>query len=177
MFEEYQKYPKIMRFFHHLIALLIIILLGVGLYMADLPREDPNKMTLYTIHKTVGWLTLILVFARIISKILYQPVLKKLAPIWQMGANLGHFGLYILMLVMPISGWLMSSAAGYPVVLFGIEALTIPNLIDKNEVLKDLFKEIHEISAWLLIAFIILHLVAAIYHKIKGDSVWARMWR
>jgi cytochrome b561 len=176
MFETYQKYPKIMRFFHHLSAVLIITLLVVGIYMSDLPRDNPNKMTLYTIHKTVGWLTLFLIIARIISKVLYQPLLKKLPSLWQIGASLGHFSLYVLMLVMPISGWLMSSAAGYPVVLFGIESLTIPNLIDKDSVLKDLFKEIHEISGWLIIALIVVHAVAAIYHKIKRDDVWSRMW-
>lgn len=178
MFEQNHKYPKIMRFFHHFVGLLIIVLLAVGLYMADLPKEDPNKMLLYTMHKTIGWLTLLLVLARVVSKILYQPVFKRMSPVWSLAATLGHFALYVCMLVMPISGWLMSSAAGYPVVLFGIKALTIPNLIDKNDGLKDLFKEIHEITAWFLIAFIVVHLVAAIYHRvIRNDDVWRRMWK
>lgn len=171
------KYPKSMRFFHHSIGLLIIILLAVGLYMSDLDKTDPNKMTLYTMHKTVGWLTLLLVLTRIFNRLMQKPAFIALPQPIQLFANLGHAGLYILMIVMPMSGWLMSSSAGYPVKLFGLDALQVPDLIEKNKALKELFKEVHEIAAWLLIALLVVHLFAAIYHKTRHDGVWDRMWK
>ena len=84
---------------------------------------------------------------------------------WEILAKIGHYLLYAFMFIMPLSGWLMSSAAGYNIKLFGIEALIIPNLIAKNQEMVEFFKEIHVISAYILIALIVGHVLAALKHK------------
>jgi cytochrome b561 len=166
-----------MRMMHHILSLLIIIMLIVGLYMADLPKEDSNKMTLYMLHKTFGWFILWLVTFRFIMRLKCKPHFAALPKPFQSLANIGHYMLYALMFIMPISGWLMSSAAGYNIVLFGIESLTIPNLIAKDKALLDIFKETHEIAAWLLMIFIGIHILAALIHKyVHKINVLSRMF-
>ncbi len=176
MFENKTHYPWCMRAIHHISALLVIILLAVGLYMSDLDKSDPLRATLFTWHKTIGWAFLWLVLWRLITKIRYQPNSIELPQAIKTLAALSHFGLYLCMFVMPLSGWLMVSAKGYPIKLFGIEALSIPNLIAKNPELGEWFEEVHEYTAWLLIALIALHAVGSIYHLVKKDGIWGRMW-
>ncbi len=162
---------------HHILSLLIIVMLIVGFYMAGLPKEDSNKMALYGLHKTFGWFILWLVIFRFIMRLKCKPHFTALPKPFQTLANIGHYMLYACMFIMPISGWLMSSAAGYNIVLFGIESLTIPNLIEKNKELVEVFKEVHEIAAWILIIFISLHLLGALVHKyVHKINVISRMF-
>jgi cytochrome b561 len=160
-----ERYPFSMRFMHHLISILIITLLAVGIYMTDLDKKDPLRMTLYTWHKTFGWFVLWLVIIRVILRLVHKPKFEGLPKVWEVGAKIGHYALYAFMFIMPLSGWLMSSAAGYNIKLFGIEALIIPNLIAKNQEMAGFFKEIHQISAYILIVAIIGHVLAALKHK------------
>ncbi len=159
------RYKLSMRIMHHLIALLIIGLLAVGLYMTGLDKKDPSRMQLYTLHKTFGWFVLWLAVIRVMLRLIHKPKFEGLSRTWEILAKIGHYGLYAFMFIMPMSGWLMSSAAGYNVKLFGSEALIIPNLIAKNKEMAGFFKEIHEISAYILIAMIIGHVLAALKHK------------
>ncbi|MFM2343849.1 MAG: hypothetical protein RLZZ210_457 [Pseudomonadota bacterium] len=159
------RYPFSMRFMHHLIGLLIIGLLALGLYMADLSKEDPSRMMLYNWHKTLGWFVLWLAIIRVVIRLVHRPKFEGLPKVWELMAKVGHYSLYAFMFIMPLSGWLMSSAAGYNIKLFGSENWIIPNLIEKNKEMAGFFKEIHEIAAYFLIAAIIGHVLAAIKHK------------
>lgn len=159
--------------FHWIIALLIIGMLGVGLYMTSLPIGI-QKLKIYGWHKECGILVLGLVLLRIIWRLSNKtPVLS--LPRWEhIAARLAHLALYGLMLAMPISGWLMTSAAGLAPSFFGL--FTLPNLLAPNHDLKELFELIHTWLAYALIATIALHFCAALkHHFIDKDDILKRM--
>jgi cytochrome b561 len=92
----------------------------------------------------------------------------------QLAAHAGHGLLYLLMIAIPISGWLMSSAKGFQTVYFGV--LPLPDLLDKNKELGDLLAEVHKALNLLLAVVIVGHVGAALkHHLIDKDDVLTRM--
>lgn len=160
-------------FLHWLMAILIIGLLALGLYMAALPISH-EKLKLYGWHKEYGLLALVLVIFRLIWRLanitprLSLPLLEKIA------ARSMHWAFYIFMFAMPITGWLITSAAGLPASFFGL--FVLPNLISPNEESRILFQEIHKWLGYGLIAAIVLHASAAFkHHFINKDDILRRM--
>ena len=89
-------------------------------------------------------------------------------------AGIAHALLYLLMLAVPISGWIMSSAAGIPVVYFGV--LQLPDLVEKNKALFELMKIVHYAFNKTLLALVLLHVAAALkHHYVDRDDVLTRM--
>jgi cytochrome b561 len=85
-----------------------------------------------------------------------------------------HGVIYLLLIAVPMFGWLHSSAAGFPVVWLGV--LPLPDLVGKDKALAEVFKELHEGSVNLLIALVVMHAAAALYHHhMRRDGVLARM--
>lgn len=170
------RYGLLAILLHWTIAVLIIGMLCLGLYMTDLP-VSPLKLKLYGLHKAFGVLVLMLALIRIMWSLSNMtPQLSSYLPTWQkLAARSVHFAFYIFMLLMPITGWLMSSAAGFPVSFFGL--FTLPDLIAHNEKLRVIFAEIHEFSAFALIAAIVAHVGATVQHYvIYKENVIKRMW-
>lgn len=160
---------------HWIMAILLIGLLILGLYMTSLPIGK-LKIKLYGWHKEFGMLVLMLVMLRFGWRITnINPSLANL-PWWErMGAKSVHWAFYVLMFAMPISGWLVTSAAGFPVSFFGW--FVIPNLIGPSEEMRSFFSEIHEWLAYGLIAIIFLHTGAALkHHFIDKDDILRRMF-
>ncbi len=160
-----QKYALSSRIIHWLMAVIIIALLGLGIYMTEfLSKEASNKMDIYNLHKSFGVVALILIFLRIINRLAKStPKLPAtIAKSERFLAHLGHFGLYVLMVIVPLSGYLMSNSFGYPVHLFSIE---MPVLIQTNFDLGKIFAETHEIAAYGLLALLALHILGAIKHR------------
>ncbi|MFA6303369.1 MAG: cytochrome b [Legionella sp.] len=158
---------------HWFMAVLIIGLLGVGLYMVDLPISA-EKLKLYGQHKEFGLLVLALVILRLFWRFINTtPQLN--IPLWEaIAARAAHWALYIFMFAMPITGWLQTSAAGLPPSFFGL--FTLPSLVAPNEDLRSLFATIHEWLAYGLIATICLHTAAALkHHFIDKDDILKRM--
>jgi cytochrome b561 len=92
----------------------------------------------------------------------------------QVAATIFHFALYALMFLIPLSGWLMSSAKGFQTVWFGV--LPIPDLLPKDKVVGDALKEVHETLNKLLIGVIVVHVIAALkHHFIDKDDVLKKM--
>lgn len=168
-------YGLITKSLHWLIGALILFLIGLGLYMTSL-EPTAAIFPLYARHKSFGVVVLVLALIRIgwhlYSK---RPALAGTFKPWEKkAAEAGHFFLYVAMLGMPLSGWLMSSAAGRSVSVFGL--FTLPDLVTKDEALKDIFKETHEVLAYALIATICVHVLAALkHHFINKDGVLRRM--
>jgi cytochrome b561 len=160
---------------HWLIALAIICAFPLGLYMSDLPLS-PWKLRLYSYHKWIGISVLTLAAIRILWRISHRPP-PPLAgtPRWQqLAAEAVHVGLYLLIVAVPLSGWLMSSALGFPVVLFGV--IPLPDLIGKDKALGDVLKEVHEALNYTLLALFIAHVAAALkHHFIDRDETMRRM--
>lgn len=168
------QYGVISKLFHWGMALIMMGLLMVGLFMVQL-EPAPFKFQVYGWHKSFGILALILVAARIAwkfsnSKIEHMATHKK----WEKTlAKIAHIGLYGAMIGMPLTGWAMSSAAGYPVKLFG---LTLPALVAENKALGGLMNQTHEILGYVLIATILLHAAGAFkHHFVDEDATLKRM--
>lgn len=160
---------------HWLIALAILCAFPLGLYMHEL-QLSPRKLQLYSYHKWIGMVVLLLAVVRLLWRSAHRPPpLLAGTPRWQaIAAQATHLGLYLLMLAIPLTGWLMSSAFGIQVVWFGL--IPLPDLIGKDKQLGELFKEVHESLNATLVLLVLLHSAAALqHHFIKHDGTLARM--
>lgn len=174
-----KKYQISSRILHWIMAAIIIFLLALGIYMADfLPKDAPNRMEFYNLHKSFGVLALILIIVRIINRAVFTPpsLPETINKLEQKLAYLAHILLYLLMVLVPLSGYLMSNSFGYPVNLFGFK---MPFLIEKNADLGKIFHETHEIAPYILIIVLLLHIAGVIKHryfdKNKENDVLKRM--
>ena len=162
---------------HWLIALLIAGGFAVGLYMTGL-KLSPQKLQLYAWHKWSGMTVLALALVRIVWRQTHTPPPPLPGqPTWQvLTAAYAHRVLYVLIVAIPVSGWLYSSASGYPVVLFGVKALQLPDLVAKDKLLAGQLKELHEWLNWTLAALVTVHVAGALKHAlIDRDGTLARM--
>ena len=160
---------------HWLTALLIFAVFPLGMYMHDLPLS-PTKLQLYSYHKWIGVTVLLLAALRIVWRVTHKPpALPSTMPRWQQIASEGaHQLLYVLMLAIPFSGWLMSSAKGFKTVWFGV--LPLPDLVGKDKALGDALAGVHEALSYVLLAVVVLHLAAVIKHRlIDRDDILFRM--
>ena len=148
---------------HWLVALLIFAGFPLGLYMVDLPLS-PDKLKLYSYHKWIGITVLLLVAVRVSWRLTHvPPPLPASVAAWQRHASaIVHGLLYVLMIAIPLSGWLMSSAKGFQTVWFGV--LPLPDLVGKDKALGDLLAEVHTILNFTLLALVVLHVGAALQH-------------
>ena len=161
---------------HWLMALLIIAAFSLGLYMSDLPIS-PAKLQYYAWHKWMGVTVLLLVTVRLAWRLLHRPPpLPAHMPLWQRRASdLSHRLLYLLMFVLPLSGWLYSSASGYPVVYLGL--VQLPDLVGKDKALAGVLHEAHELIAFTLAGLVAVHFAAALkHHFLDRDGLLGRMW-
>lgn len=160
---------------HWLTALCVLSAIGLGLYMTDLP-VSPRRIKLYNWHKWLGMTALFLTFLRIGLRLTtvapaFPPTLSK---IQAQLAHVAHFGLYGLLLLVPLSGWLMSSAHGYPIQYLGW--IRLPDLVAPDTALAHSFKIAHEILANGMIILLIGHVGAALKHQwLDRDNLFDRM--
>ncbi len=160
---------------HWLVALIIIGLFVLGQYMSDLSMS-PRKLQLYSWHKWFGVTVFLLVLVRLGWRLTHQPppLPEQMPKLQQLASHVGHTALYGLMLAIPISGWLMSSAKGYQTVWFGV--LPIPDLLGKDKLLGDLLDELHGALNGVLMFIVVIHVIAALkHHFIDRDDVLKRM--
>jgi len=170
-----QRYTLTAISLHWLMALLLFGIFPLGIYMHDLPLS-PTKLQLYSYHKWIGVTIFLLVLVRLFWRATHTPPpLPDTIPRWQQLASQAvHTGLYGLMLAVPVSGWLMSSAKGFKTVWFGIVAL--PDLVAKDKVLGEWLGEVHEMLSFTLALLVALHIAAALkHHFLERDDVLRRM--
>lgn len=171
-----ENYGSIAKLFHWIIALLVITLLTVGFIMGNLSEELAIRGSIYTVHKLLGLLVWGLMLFRLAwSLINPKPLLPKKAPRWEKWAvYFVHGSLYVVLLAMPLSGWIMSTAADHAPHL-GSLSLPLPG-IPISKTLAQNAGAAHEFLAWVLIALVIIHIVAALKHYwIDRDKVLQRM--
>ena len=169
------RYGIIAIILHWTMALLLIGLLLLGLYMTRIPISI-EKLKLYGWHKEYGELALMLALLRIMWRLgSIIPLLSDRIPLWQrIAAHSVHWAFYIFMFALPISGWLITSAAGLPVSFFGL--FVIPNLITPQPDLQPLFTFIHKWISYGLIVTIFAHVGAALkHHFINKDDILRRL--
>ena len=159
------KYPLTLRVLHWLMAALIIGLLIVGFYMAGIPDEADNKFDLYPIHKSFGFIVLMLVLIRIPTR-LKSSVPAPVDGLANWEKQLSHFAhvlLYVAMFTMAASGYFMSATFGSSITMFGL--FDVPMIVGENEYWNGIFHEIHEYAAWVLAGTVIVHVLGVIKHR------------
>lgn len=169
------RYGGVSRGLHWLMALIILCLLGVGFYMGEMALS-PLKLQVYTLHKSFGMIVLGLGVIRLIWRVA-KPVPAHLPShaSWEVFlAKTIHAVFYCSFLVMPLSGWAMSSAAEYSNSFFWL--FEFPPLTGKNEQVFELMEAVHEVSAFILLTGIGLHIAGALKHwLIDRDETLGRM--
>lgn len=169
---QYSPFAKLL---HWLIALMMPGILILGFYMQDLPFS-PGKLQLYSWHKWLGITVLLLALVRIAYRLGHTPppLPAHMGKLARLAAHGGHMALYGLMLAIPLSGWLMSSAKGVQTVWFGI--LPLPDLLARDRALGDTLAQVHMLLNFAFIAMLLAHTLAALkHHFIDKDGLLARM--
>jgi cytochrome b561 len=171
-------YGAIAIVFHWSMALIVIGLAALGLYMVTLPDVGFNtkKIMLILYHKELGLLVLVLLATRLawrVTQILPQLVAH--LPDWQqIAARFAHLSFYALIFALPMTGWLMSSAAGIPVSFFGL--FTLPDFLPRDDYLFQRLIDSHKWLGYVLILFIFVHVGAALrHHFVFKDDTLRRM--
>jgi cytochrome b561 len=170
-----ERWGRVSQLLHWLIVGLIVVMAYLGLTMTDLPN-NPYKIRLYALHKSIGLSLLALVILRLLWRG-YTGAPRPLPgiPAWQERvASLTHFALYVLLLAIPLTGWIFNSAAGFPMQWFGV--VNLPALTGRSTALRELSGSWHELLFWALIVLALVHAAAAIYHHLfQHDATLARM--
>jgi cytochrome b561 len=165
-------YTPVAKGLHWLMAVMIMGLFVLGVYMHELPLS-PQKLELYSWHKWAGVTVFLLVWLRLAWRVTHRPpaLPESMSALMKLAAHAGHLALYGLMVVIPLSGWLMSSAKGVQTVWFGV--LPIPDLLGRDKALGDLLKEVHEALNWLLMVTLVGHVGSALWHHfvLKDDTL------
>jgi cytochrome b561 len=173
---DHGAYAKSAIAMHWIIALLIFAAFGLGLYMTDIPGFTPTKLKLFSYHKWIGITVLIFAVLRVLWRLTHPaPGPVPGMPKWQhAAAEAAHLGLYLLILAVPLTGYLLSVAAGVKVVYLGLWELPMP--FDKSDALKDIFGMAHEWLNWTMAAIVVLHILAALkHHVVDRDGTLRRM--
>jgi cytochrome b561 len=175
------RYHSIAITLHWVMAIAFLVMLASGLTMKYLPIEQALKFNLYQWHKSLGVLLLLTFGLRLLVR-LTQPIpalpasMKQLE---QLAAKFGHAALYVWMLALPLSGWVMVSASvyGLPTIVFGWFEWPHIAGIAMNEAIENMAKNAHMILAFSFIALTVGHIAAVIKHAvIDRKNLLQRMW-
>lgn len=168
-------YRPVARLLHWLTAALVLGMLGVGLWMVGLPISL-TKLYVYAWHKWIGLTVLALTVLRLAWRTYSPPPpLPASVTAWERRlAPWGHGALLVLLLALPVSGWLMSSAGGVSVRWFGV--IDLPDLIARDPDIFAVLRTLHHWLAWTLIAVLALHVAAVVHHDLlRRDGIFRRM--
>lgn len=171
----HDQWGNVSKALHWLTVALLVWIAWLGLTMGDLP-SGPGKIATYALHKSIGITLLALVLFRLGWR-LYAgaPAALPGTPGWQDRlASLTHLALYALLLAMPLSGWILNSASGYPLQWFGL--VNLPAIAGKDHDLHELAEGIHESLFWVLVVLVVAHVAAAFFHHLfQRDATLTRM--
>lgn len=171
------------RLLHWAMAGLILFLIPYGFYMVNFVENPLQQFPMYQTHKSWGFVALVLVAARLVWRLSNRltPALPDMPRLQRFAAHAGHLGLYALMIIMPLSGWLMSSASplqdllGIKNEVFGLFEMYDP-FVPGDEGLEKVFGAIHMWGAVAFVALLLAHIGAALWHHFgHRDTVLKRM--
>lgn len=172
------RYGSVAQALHWAVVALVLVQVTLAFTAKNLPLS-PAKVGVLANHKSFGITILALATMRLLWRLVDRPPPPPPMPGWQLVASrISHYGLYALLFAMPLSGWLMSSAANYPVSWFGFAQL--PDLVAPDGVLKQQLIDFHHLLAKLLIGLVVVHVAAALKHQfVERDNLLYRMlpWR
>ena len=164
---------------HWLLALAIVGNFALGVSMHDLPIS-PTRLRLFNWHKWTGITILALSALRLAWRIGHPPPPDAAMPAWhRVTAHVVHRAFYVLFFAVPLAGWAYSSAAGFPVVWFGL--IPLPDWVPVDKAWADALKATHVVLAFLLALLVLVHVAGALKHQVVDrDGLLHRMrprWR
>lgn len=171
--KAYQWNP-LARFFHWLMAAALVFMVGLGAWMTDLPLGI-RKLNVYALHKSIGITLLGLVLIRLLWRLTSGRPPPAAQPAWQLrAAAAGHALIYVLLFVVPLTGWLYNSAAGFPLQWFKL--INLPRIAEADPALKPFAHVLHQASVSLLVLLVVGHALAALkHHFIDHDRTLSAM--
>jgi cytochrome b561 len=174
MIGSHRRFTSLQRLLHWLMAACILTMLFIGVGMVS--TVMPKYLTLVSIHKPLGIAILVLALIRLALRLRYgaPPLPANLPEPMKLAALGSHCAFYALMIIMPLLGWGMLSAAAYPVVLF--EGWHLPAILPQSDSLHTLLWDAHFYLAFAFFALILLHVAAALFHAlVRRDGVFETM--
>ena len=167
------RYTRVAVVLHWAIAALILLQIGLGWYMVDLPK-GPDRSWFIALHKSFGITTAFLILLRVAWRLTHRPpALPAWFPAWQArAAEITHRLLYLCMVLMPLSGYLSASFTKYPMKWFG---MSFPKAGWEDDFINAIFNGLHKGTSILLVALFVLHAGAALRHLFQGDGVFRRI--
>jgi cytochrome b561 len=169
-----QRFKPLQRALHWLMAVCILAMLFIGVGMVS--TIAPKYLPLIATHKWLGTVIFLLALIRLAVRWHYgaPPLPADLPAPMKLAAELSHYVLYFLMIIMPLLGWSMLSAANYPVVLYG--GVHLPMLVPQRDSLHTMLWNAHFYLAFLFFAIVLLHIAAALFHGlVRHDGVFEAM--
>jgi len=174
MIGGHRRFTPLQRLLHWLMAACILAMLFIGVGMVS--TVMPKYLTLVSIHKPLGIAILALALIRLALRLRYgaPPLPADLPGPIKFAAQASHYAFYALMIVMPLLGWGLLSAAAYPVVLFG--GWHLPAILPQSDSLHTLLWDAHFYLAFAFFALILLHVAGALFHaRVRRDGVFETM--
>jgi cytochrome b561 len=169
------RYAPVARVLHWVLAVLVACMVAVGWYMTGI-EDDPGADRYFDLHKSTGIVVFSLLLLRLAWRLRHPPAaLPASVPKWQARAALVvHRLLYACLILMPLTGFLGASHTKSGVAFFG---LPLPRWRAPDRDTAELFFGIHGAIAWILVALVALHTLAALKHLlVDRDRVFQRMW-
>jgi cytochrome b561 len=168
-------YPATSKLLHWLVAACVLTTAPVSIVMTRI-GEGPARDALYNLHKSLGVLILVLMVLRVINRLAVGALAPEteIAPWQKVASSIVHTALYVLLIAMPVVGYIANSAFGAATPFFGL--FELPPIMGKNEGLATQLFTLHRWVGWLVILLVLTHVTAALYHRfIRGDAVLKRM--
>ena len=168
------RFNPLQRALHWIMAVCILAMLFIGVGMASTVASE--YLTLVNIHKPLGILILILALIRLVVRLRYgaPPLPLDLPEPMKLAAYLSHYALYALMIAMPLIGWAMQSAGGYPVIMW--QGFELPPILPHDIVVYGQLRRVHGLLGYAFFLLILGHLAAALMHAwVRRDGVFQSM--
>ena len=168
-------YPSTSKLLHWLVAICVLTTAPVAIMMGRVDK-GPTQDLLYNFHKSLGVLILVLMLLRLINRLAVgAPIPDPNIEPWQKTVSSAVHGLlYVLLLAMPVVGYVANSAYGATTPFFGL--FTLPKIVGDNEALAAQLFTLHRWAGFLVIVLVLMHVGAALYHYVvRGDTVLQRM--
>lgn len=175
------RYDRVQILLHWLIAVIILCMIGIGLFMVQLPKEselpageESVRAVWFLLHKSLGMTAAILIVLRVGWRLSHKaPPLPDSVRTWQKRTSEAVHGLlYTLMVAIPLTGYMQSMFSQYDTKFWGV---VMPRLAEADVAMRERFSEIHAILAFALIALLSLHIAAALKHRLAGNEISQRM--
>ncbi len=179
MNENASAWPLSLRLFHWVSAVLVMLALGLGTYMVQFIDDPGERFDLTQTHKSIGVTVLALTMARLCFRMFTTaPKPEPFAPSLLVAAKAAHVSLYAMLLMLPLSGWLMATTTPVrvPTTVFGL--FDLPYFLAPDLAIYGVAHAVHVVAAIGLACLIVLHIAAALVHALWWrDRTLVRMWR